>query len=371
LYTYLNIGSASSPQFQYNASYFAVIRIAGNASTVSLADFDNDGDFDFISGDWLGRIQYFRNDGTPQFPRFTPATASFSSLDVGSYSSPVFVDLDADGDKDIVSGALDGMIYCYINTGSGFTQNTTIFSGIDVGWMSAPAFADLDSDGDLDMIVGAEEATTLLFYRNTGGNTFVLDNTLIAGVTSAQYGQPAFVDLDGDNDYDLIIGGISGTLMYYRNIGTPSVPSWSRDDALLAEVSVHQDAAPGFADMNGDGKPDLIVGEYNGNFSYYTNQLPTSVFEERTPPTVPRLFQNYPNPFNPSTTISYQLTAVSFVSLKVYDVLGREVATLVERLKEAGTHSVMFNGSKLSSGVYFYRLNVSDFNATRYFMLLR
>ncbi|MEO8166654.1 MAG: VCBS repeat-containing protein, partial [bacterium] len=139
IYYYQNIGTRTAPQFQFNPNYFPVIRTAGNAATASLADFDNDGDVDMISGDWLGGFQYFRNDGTPTAPRFTKTTSTFTSLNVSSYSSPVFVDLDNDGDKDIVSGALNGTIYCYINNGTSFTQNTTMFAGIDVGWMSAPA----------------------------------------------------------------------------------------------------------------------------------------------------------------------------------------------------------------------------------------
>jgi hypothetical protein len=69
------------------------------------------------------------------------------------------------------------------------------------------------------------------------------------------------------------------------------------------------------------------------------------------------LHQNYPNPFNPTTAISYQLTAVSFVSLKVYDVLGREVAILVDGVQNHGLHEAVFSGTGLSSGIYFYRLS--------------
>ncbi len=69
-----------------------------------------------------------------------------------------------------------------------------------------------------------------------------------------------------------------------------------------------------------------------------------------------QLMQNYPNPFNPTTTISYQLSANSYTTLKVYDVVGREIATLVNEVKEVGTYSVQFDGSRLSSGMYFARL---------------
>jgi hypothetical protein len=73
-------------------------------------------------------------------------------------------------------------------------------------------------------------------------------------------------------------------------------------------------------------------------------------------PTNYRLDQNYPNPFNPSTEISFQLSAVSNVKLKVFDLLGREVATLIDGVREPGAYKVSFNASSLTSGVYFYTL---------------
>jgi peptidoglycan/xylan/chitin deacetylase (PgdA/CDA1 family) len=78
------------------------------------------------------------------------------------------------------------------------------------------------------------------------------------------------------------------------------------------------------------------------------------------------LGQNYPNPFNPTTAIGYELSANSQVSLKVYDVLGREVATLVNGRQNAGSHSVTFNGSRLSSGAYLYRLVAEDNKGERF-----
>jgi hypothetical protein len=83
------------------------------------------------------------------------------------------------------------------------------------------------------------------------------------------------------------------------------------------------------------------------------------------------LEQNYPNPFNPGTTIKYKLPQASLVNLKVYNVLGQEVATLVDESQPAGIHAVQFDGSGLSSGVYFYRLSAGDFVQTRKLMLLR
>jgi lysophospholipase L1-like esterase len=86
------------------------------------------------------------------------------------------------------------------------------------------------------------------------------------------------------------------------------------------------------------------------------------------------LFQNYPNPFNPSTTIEYQIPSGgthNFVSLQVFDILGREVATLVNGTKPPGNHSVQWNAEKISSGVYFYCFHIGSFTETKKLLLLK
>jgi hypothetical protein len=83
------------------------------------------------------------------------------------------------------------------------------------------------------------------------------------------------------------------------------------------------------------------------------------------------LFQNYPNPFNPSTTISYQLPIYNFVTLKVYDILGRVVKTLINEHQSAGNHSVIFNANGLRSGVYFYRLTAGKFSDIKKLLYLK
>ena len=83
------------------------------------------------------------------------------------------------------------------------------------------------------------------------------------------------------------------------------------------------------------------------------------------------LEQNYPNPFNPTTVIDYQLPVNSFVTLKVYDVLGREVATLVDGQKSAGYYQTTFDGSRFASGVYFYRIQAGTFTVVKKFVLMK
>jgi photosystem II stability/assembly factor-like uncharacterized protein len=97
----------------------------------------------------------------------------------------------------------------------------------------------------------------------------------------------------------------------------------------------------------------------------------TSAAEESTTPTTFAVFQNYPNPFNPATTIRYQLPTAGHVTLKVYDLLGREVRTLVSDNKKAGQYEVEFNGNNLPSGVYFYRLQTERYTDTKKLLLLK
>ncbi len=116
-----------------------------------------------------------------------------------------------------------------------------------------------------------------------------------------------------------------------------------------------------------------------GEFHIYTSkQLPvpdtavvTDIKENNFSVKTFNLYQNYPNPFNPSTTINYQIPKSSFVTLKIYDVLGREVANLVNNEKQAGQYNVTFNASKFSSGIYFYRLQAGDFISTKKMILMK
>jgi hypothetical protein len=102
---------------------------------------------------------------------------------------------------------------------------------------------------------------------------------------------------------------------------------------------------------------------------YYLN--PVSIDERPISPNEFYLFQNSPNPFNPSTMISYQLPRNGNASLTVYDVLGNQVATLVDEFKPAGKYKVEFDAAKLPSGIYFYKLQVENFLDTKKMILIK
>lgn len=96
-----------------------------------------------------------------------------------------------------------------------------------------------------------------------------------------------------------------------------------------------------------------------------------SVDETNSTPVSFSLFQNYPNPFNPTTTINYQLPTNSLITLKVYDVLGREVAVLVNDVKNAGTYSVQWNALQFSSGIYFAKMRAGSFSSSKKLLLMK
>ncbi|MFQ5690349.1 MAG: FG-GAP repeat domain-containing protein [Gemmatimonadota bacterium] len=221
LYRYLNRGSPASPSFRLDGS----LDIRGSYRYApAFGDLDGDGDPDLVLGSWRSTLALYRNDGTRSEPRFVPADTSLVKLTRGSNGTPALVDIDADGDLDLFVGESSGTLNFYRNEGSpaspAFVLVSDRFDGIDVGRRSAPAFVDLDGDGDPDLVVGTESAG-IVYFRNEGTAAeaaFVEGGALrpdAPGLAS-----PAFGDIDGDGDADLFTGGVGGGLMFYENRGT-------------------------------------------------------------------------------------------------------------------------------------------------------
>ena len=136
----------------------------------------------------------------------------------------------------------------------------------------------------------------------------------------------------------------------------------------------------------GSAKPEFLMmeaisntqGGYDGTYTIGINS-PVGVAEPDPAPQGFKLEQNYPNPFNPTTKIKYTIPDVianevkqsQFVTLKVFDVSGNEIATLVNSSQPAGSYEVSFDGTKLSSGIYFYRLTTGSFSKTREMLLIK
>ncbi|MGD8305465.1 MAG: T9SS type A sorting domain-containing protein [Ignavibacteria bacterium] len=129
------------------------------------------------------------------------------------------------------------------------------------------------------------------------------------------------------------------------------------------DLHYQTDIAPTVGDLLNFNTPQAIgTSLYKGG-----NPLPVGI----SIPLKFELFQNYPNPFNPITTIKYQISELSFVSLKVYDILSNEIATLVNGEKSAGNYEVEFDAGSISSGVYFYKLRTESFVETKKMVLMK
>ena len=139
--------------------------------------------------------------------------------------------------------------------------------------------------------------------------------------------------------------------------------NWVQVDSNLTDLDILSLAV----DNNG-----VLFAGTGSDGVFKTGNAPTAVKNTKTNlPATYSLSQNYPNPFNPATIISYQLSAISNVTLKVYDILGREIKTLVNQRQNAGTYHVSFDATGLSSGVYFYRIVAGGFSETKKLLLLK
>lgn len=120
-----------------------------------------------------------------------------------------------------------------------------------------------------------------------------------------------------------------------------------------------------------DSKGNLFISSAEDGNIYVINNSSTNVDNTQEPIQTFHLKQNYPNPFNPETNISWYLPSERFTTIKIYDVLGEEVAVLVNELKNAGTYNLLFNASALSSGVYFYKIEAGEFTETKKLILMK
>jgi hypothetical protein len=165
------------------------------------------------------------------------------------------------------------------------------------------------------------------------------------------------------NQIELTVANASTSTVSAVEVKPVNVPAWiqiSPQKQIMEQIEKNGEVQSQFIfslDKTAPvGKDQTIIFNIkSGNGESWTKQITIKI----NAPEKYELFQNYPNPFNPSTNMSFVISQLSFVSLKVYNVLGQEVATLVDGEKSAGYHEVEWNGSDVSSGVYFYKLEAA------------
>jgi hypothetical protein len=153
---------------------------------------------------------------------------------------------------------------------------------------------------------------------------------------------------------------------YYTTVDSGLVGYWRFD--MFEDLGVNADGTDDVRDLSQSSAHGDAVGE----LSLIPSDITTGFNQETTEKPIDFILnQNYPNPFNPSTTIHYQIPELSFVTLKVYDVLGSEVTTLVNEEKSTGTYEIIWYGEQLPSGVYFYQLKAGSFIETKKMVLMK
>lgn len=253
---------------------------------------------------------------------YTIGPAIANACPGGSWKSACVVDIDEDGVYEIVAaGWTAGNNKIYLLQESGGTLTTSQIADmsplIGTGRLYGGASGDIDNDGKLDFVFGTRDATP---------NAAILRLSYIGGP-------------------------ITSPSSYVSSIIDHSLTSTGGRWDLVQIVNLDSDPYLEVVYSNGIGGMNPIV----------ILDLQASSVGENNIPEGYSLQQNYPNPFNPNTTISYSIPTSGFVSLKVYDLLGNEIAALVNEEKTAGSYSVNFDASNLSSGVYFYKLFAGNY----------
>jgi hypothetical protein len=220
--------------------------------------------------------------------------------------------------------------------------------------------------GDPSQTINLTEPYTTQQYNYTAFETAGVITGTITDSADNPVRNAFLIIADNDNDYSSASGKYNLVLLnegeYNLKIEGPDTLDldWSiylngsffvTGDSLLVNSSIGQI-------VNVDFRSPIIISDVK---DYFESQIPSNYY----------LMQNFPNPFNPSTLINYSIPEQTHVILKIFDMLGNEIKTLVNKEQYAGNYEVKFNASFLSSGIYFYRLQTGSFTDTKRMILIK
>jgi hypothetical protein len=342
--------------------------LAAYLSIEPLADMDGDSVMDFvhrgadttISPHYLACVSEY-DSSVQNFQRTWCTETIGDGFNVGDY--------DADGRMEIVESGLFGQMRVVENTGDN-TYATIFQDTLPLVNMFHQTSGDIDGDGKREFFVGATMGSgnwTVMYEADS--NNHYSPRVVLHLLSGGSLDNPTYFCRDVNNDGQLELVILSGGWLYvFKSNADDSYYLWYlKKGPSSFTVNFH--------DMDGDGIQDILwssIRESRWATDIFRGSPLVGVGPE--PPTLPQrveLLQNYPNPFNPATRIQYILPQREHVILRLFDLLGKEVAVLVDEIQGLGTHSVQWNGSGIASGIYLYQLRTSRSILTRKMILLR
>ena len=353
-----------------------------------IADIDDDGNLDIVQshlgivGVQTGHISMYFGSGSRNFMLYEPSQPT--GLD-----HPATIRL-ADMNND---SKLDVIVEDFVNEEIGVYEN--ILPDIIV-FLNAVVYntnhggtgplhanfdvSDFDGDNYNDVMLGKWNtifaADTLVLLHNDGSTPFLES---MRGIRTDDYRSSVTftaADYDLDGDVDILYATTSKEISILLNDGSGNFESIVTCNPVGGNTFSGDALTILHGNLNNDNLPDIAVLTQSDNFYIYYNSgwVPTSIRQSDDEIISVRnyeLLQNYPNPFNPITTIEFSIPESGVVSLAVYNILGEQVATLLNEEKLSGKYSVSFNANSLASGIYLYRLQAESFIQTKKMILLK
>ncbi|NIR51672.1 hypothetical protein GWO43_24110 [candidate division KSB1 bacterium] len=347
----------------------------GFQAAPSLVDLDSDGDLDLVLGNANGKFDFYENVGIARAPEWNLVPDYFENVSVENWATPRFVDIDADGDLDLFSGTKSGNLAFFRNEGSKTKPAWKLVSDsyLDsaTGGLPAPEFADVDGDGDYDLFVGVS-AAEIYHYENVGTPrkaSWELRTETFQNLKHTYRTVPVFVDVDNDGDLDLFTGTRLGKLIFFENVGGARDPNFELVTRKYNEIDVRFFSFPAFGDIDGDDDLDLLLGTNSGGVYFWRNfrNEPTYIDRHRALVEKPtdRFSLNYviPQPFKRGATIRYVLTEAAHVNIAIQNLSGKVVKVLVDEHQTEGEYTLPWDGEAadskpMSEGLYLVSFSV-------------
>lgn len=368
VFTYNELGFMQNSMFDVGSASYPVFFDHNSDGLMDLL-ISAQGQYNSMTSNQISKISYYQNTGTPTSPEFTFVTDDYqniSSLGLGNSLCfyPTFGDLDNDGDMDMILGEYTG--YCYFMENTGGAGNNAIFNTYTIleddqanpifeGTFIYPQLIDLDRDGDLDLVNGKRNGK-LTYFENIGNanvKQFQEITTTLGDVdvsewwTTEGHSIPQFIDID--SEYHLILGSKTGYLHYYNNIEGNLAGTWTLVDSTLEDINIGYNSAPAIYDLNGDNRAEMALGNLRGGLGLYISAPLTDVGIEDL---MYSQFEIYPNPASHEVSIQIPESLIGDqLQIELRDLSGRLL--LSERVYSSTT---LIQTGDISSGTYIVTL---------------